>query len=128
VAPEKQEVIWEPLPGKIVVKVIGESEFLINRNGVTLFSAPSAAHPRTTGRVIAVYDPYRPGDGDTDLEPVVKKDDIVIFGRHSGIEVQYGRSEKVIILKEVEILTKVSLVNVPIEEVGVAPGQHDDVE
>jgi co-chaperonin GroES (HSP10) len=122
-----ERVEWEPLPGKIIAKVIGESEFLVNRNGVQLFSAPGAVYPRTTARVIAVYDPYTP-DGESSLEPIVKVDDIVIFGRHSGIEIQYGR-EKVIILKEVEILTKIKVLDdTPIEEVGVARGAHDDVE
>lgn len=122
-----KKVVWSPLPGKIVAQVIGESEYLINKNGVTLFAAPGAVYPRTTAKVIAVYDPYTP-NGDDRLESIVQVGDIVIFGRHSGIEIQYGR-EKVIVLKEVEILTKVSVTeDVPIEEVGVAAGAHDDVE
>jgi co-chaperonin GroES (HSP10) len=104
-----------PMPGKIVAQVIGEREVY----GKGLILRPSTIqNPRTTAKVIAVYEPFMVND--TETESYVKVDDIVIFGMHSGIMIEYGE-EKVIILREQEILTKIVVEDEKaIEEVGVA--------
>ena len=117
---------FEPMPGKIVVQAVGESEFLVNKGKAIIFANPAGQRPRTTGIVIAVPEPWRQGEDEPELVTFLQVGDKVIFGAHSGVDVQLGR-KKFIILREIEILTKV-VGEGDIQEVGVAPGQHDDVE
>jgi chaperonin GroES len=107
---------FRPMPGKIVVRTVGDSEFLDKSK--LIFAPATRTNPRTTGVIIAVYEPFMTGDVET--EAYLKVGDKVIFGMHSGIEIEYGR-EKVIILREAEILTIVELENEEdIEQIGVA--------
>lgn len=119
--------IFEPMPGKVVVQEIKSSEFLVNRDGVQIFSAGVGGRPRTTGVVVAVSEPWQQGEGEPMLETFLKPGDHVIFGAHSGVEVEYHR-KKVIILREIEILTKVRVKDEnDLAEIGVAAGANDDV-
>jgi co-chaperonin GroES (HSP10) len=113
-----------PMPGKIVAQVIGERE--VYGAGLILRS-PTVNNPRTTAKVIAVYEPFMVND--TETESYVKVDDIVIFGMHSGIMIEYGL-EKVIILREQEILTIIKVEDEEaVEEIGVArEGTFDDID
>ena len=98
-----KQVVWKPMPGKIVVKVLGETDR--SASGL-LFLPPNRDVPRTTGEVIAIYEPFTLDSGE-DAEystPFVKVGDVVIFGRFTGTEITF-RDEKVIVLKEADILT-----------------------
>jgi co-chaperonin GroES (HSP10) len=116
---------FKPMPGKIVVKTVGESEFL-DRSKL-IFAPATRANPRTTGVIIAVYEAFTIGEVET--EPFLKVGDKVIFGMHSGIEIEYGR-EKVVILREQEILTIVEVEeDADIEQIGVATNKaFDDID
>lgn len=124
----KGTVKWEPMPGKIVCRVIGDTETF---GGGKIFKPVTHRQPRTTAEVIAVYEPFLLDNANENSETsaYVEKGDIVIFGMHSGIEIEYG-DQKVIILREQEILTKVKLEN-PDDIEHVQPGvqsSFDDVE
>lgn len=93
---------FKPMPGKIVVEVIGDKEKL--GSGI-LFAPPTLHNPRTTGRVIAVYEPFTFGSDSQESEPFVQVGDIVLFGKFSGTEIELDR-KKWIVLKEADILTK----------------------
>lgn len=125
--PEKlSRVIWEPMPGKVAVKVLGERDTW--GKGGRIIRPATAVRPRTTAKVIAVYDAFIDYGDTEESKPFLSVGDIVVFGQHAGIEVEYG-NDKVIILREQEILTRVKLENPEdIGALGVAPGQLDDVE
>jgi co-chaperonin GroES (HSP10) len=122
-------VKWEPMPGKIICKVVGETSTFGNRG--IIFKPVTHKQLRTTAEVIAVYEPFLLDNANKESETsaYVEVGDIVIFGMHSGIEIEYG-ADKVIILREQEILTKVKLaVAEDISKIGVASeGSFDDVE
>jgi co-chaperonin GroES (HSP10) len=119
------KIRFEPAPGKIVAKVVGESEFL--DKGRLIIAPSTRANPRTTAIIIAIYEPFMSGEHET--KPFFDVGDKVIFGMHSGIEIEYGRNEKVIILREQEILTKVFADDEDLPEVGVASnGTFDDLD
>jgi co-chaperonin GroES (HSP10) len=97
------KVIFDPMPGKIVAKVRTTEQ----QSGIILLSDPRFSR---IAEVVAVYEPFnlhidRP---DEMTEAYVKVGDLVIFGQHSGTEVSVGR-DKVIVLKESEILTKIRM-------------------
>lgn len=120
------KVKFRPMPGKIVCQVVGET----GTYGSGLILKPATrVNPRTTAKIVAVYEPFLldPSNEDSQTESYLKVDDIVIFGLHSGIEVEYG-SEKVIILREQEILCIVEASAEAIAQTGVAPGAFDDLE
>lgn len=124
----KQElkVKFRPMPGKIVCQVVGERDTY----GSGLILKPATrVNPRTTAKIVAVYEPFLldPSNEDSETESYLKKGDTVIFGLHSGIEVEYG-SEKVIILREQEILCIVEASEDTIAQTGVAAGAFDDLE
>jgi co-chaperonin GroES (HSP10) len=98
-----QKVIFEPMPGKIVAKVRTTEQ----QSGLILLSDP--AHSRIA-EVVAVYEPFslHLDKPDEMTEAYVSVGDLVIFGRHNGTEVSVGR-DKVIVLKESEILTKIRM-------------------
>ena len=100
---EQEGVIWEPMPGNIVVEVIGDTE-RVGSLGI-IFAPANREVPRTTGKVIAIYEPFL-NDDNTESAPYVAVGDIVIFGRFTGTEISYDR-KKVVVLKEADILTKV---------------------
>lgn len=123
------EPIFEPMPGKVVVQEIKASEFLVDdpKSGVQIFAPSVGPQRRTTGVVVAVSEPWQQGEGEPMLETFLKVGDNVIFGPHSGVEVEYGR-KKVIILREIEILTKVRVEKESdLQGVGVAAGANDDL-
>lgn len=92
-----------PAPGKLLIQVKNPEE--INRSGLyltesTIKELQGGARP-TQGIVIAV--------GDDDMEePVcfVAVGDRVIIGKYSGIEMTFGRTQRVILLKHSDILAK----------------------
>lgn len=119
-------VTWEPMPGKVVCKVVGERE-TYGRTGL-IVRPPTAAQPRTTAEVVAVYDPFVDYGDTEETKSYVEVGDIVVFGKHSGVEVTYG-DQTVIVLREQEILTKVKLESPEdVAAMGVAPGAFDDLE
>lgn len=125
-APQPQlRAKFRPMPGKIVCKVIGERDTY----GAGLILKPATRiNPRTTAEVLFVYEPFLldPAN-DKETESYVKVGDKVIFGLHSGIEVEYG-NEKVIILREQEILCIVEASDDTIAVTGVAGGAFDDLD
>lgn len=123
-SPSKIEKIkFRPMPGKIACQVVGERDTY----GSGLIIKPATrVNPRTTAKVIAVYEAFMVNEKET--ESFVKVGDLVIFGMHSGIEVEYGQSEKVIILREQEILCIVEADDEEISKVGVAAGVFDDMD
>lgn len=104
---------FRPMPGKIVVVGIGDNERI--GSGV-LFAPQTLRVPRTTGRVIATYEPFLL-DEEKGIEssPYVKVGDIVVFGQFSGtaIELEQGM---VFILKEADILCMVDAEGDPEKE------------
>jgi co-chaperonin GroES (HSP10) len=110
------------MPGKIVAKVIGERG--VYGSGIILKPA-TVRNPRTTAEVIAVYEPFLVNNEET--EAYVQVGDKIIFGMHSGIEIEYG-TEKVIILREQEILTKVETDDVSDISVVSNTAGFDDLE
>lgn len=104
---------FRPMPGKIVVRVIGDNEMI--GSGI-LYGAPTREVPRTTGRVIAVYEPFLIGDNqDIESKPYVDVGDIVIFGQFTGTKVEVERTV-ILILKEHDILTIVDVDGDPEKE------------
>jgi co-chaperonin GroES (HSP10) len=98
-------VFYRPMPGKIVAKLRVQEQ----RSGLILLSDPANSR---IAEVIAVYEPFnlhldRP---DEMTEAYVQVGDLVIFGRHSGVEVSVGK-DRVVVLKESEILTKIEIVD-----------------
>lgn len=93
-----------PMPGNVVVEVLG-SEERIGELGI-IFAPQSMKIPRTTGRVVAVYEPFMVGDKDEEIESVLKVGDIVLFSQFSGTAVTMKRA-KYVIMSEKEILCKV---------------------
>ena len=104
-----QQIEFKPMPGKVVVEVIGDSEFL--GTSKLIIAPASSENPRTTGRVIAIYEPFMIGDNlDIESSPYVNKGDIIIFGRFTGTDITMGRErKKVIVLKETDILCVVKI-------------------
>lgn len=113
------EVVWEPMPGKIVVEV-DKNE--ITRGGLILLRDPTNSR---IGRVKAIYEPFNLhlDKPDEMTEAYVKVGDIVVFGRHSGVEVTVERTT-VIILKEAELLTKVRVDEIDQRSEGQPHTQH----
>jgi co-chaperonin GroES (HSP10) len=124
---EQIKPTFKPMPGKIVARVVGERDTY----GSGLILKPATrVNPRTTAEVVAVYEPFLLDNSNPESETssYVQVGDIIIFGLHSGIEIEYGE-EKVIILREQEILTKV-IVQKPedISRIGVEMPDHSDLD
>ena len=100
---EKVVKQWLPMPNKVVVKVV-EDKTTWDRAG-RIIKPDTIAQPRTTALVIAVYEPFVDSQ-DNEVGSYVQVGDYVVFGKHGGIELAFGE-EKVVVLWEKEILTKV---------------------
>jgi co-chaperonin GroES (HSP10) len=98
-------VLYKPMPGKIVAKLRVEEQ----RSGLILLSDPANSR---IAEVIAVYEPFNLhlDQPDQMTEAYVQVGDLVIFGRHNGVEVSVGR-DRVVVLKESEILTKIEVID-----------------
>lgn len=96
-------VTFRPMPGKIVVKVIGDNEKI---GSGLLFAAATREIPRTTGRVMAVYEPFLVNNEET--QSYLKPGDLVIFGMFTGTKVEIDRAT-VLVIKEHDILTIVEV-------------------
>lgn len=122
---KNSKIVWKPMPNRIVVKKVGERE-TFDKAGL-IFRPVTHAQPRTTGEVLAVYEPFV-DEQDKEVGSYLQVGDIVIFGKHGGIEIEYG-SEVVICLAEREILTKVEFEDPSdVEQLELAPGFADDIE
>lgn len=121
--PPLNKIKFRPMPGKIACQIVGERD---TYGGGLLIKPPTQRNPRTTAKVIAVYEPFLVNE--TETESYVKVGDIVIFGQHGGIAVEYGSAEPVIILREQEILCIVEADEDTLASTGVAPGKFDDLE
>jgi co-chaperonin GroES (HSP10) len=120
---QNKQITWEPMPGKIVVKVVEERDHF--RSGGIIVKPPTVQQPRTTGRVVAVYEPFTDVNDSQETTAFVEVGDLVIFGKHSGIELEFG-DERVVCIRESEILTKVVLSDPEdASKVGVAAGKFD---
>jgi co-chaperonin GroES (HSP10) len=109
------EVVYEPMPGKIVAKLRVEEQ----RSGLILLSDPANSR---VAEVVAVYEPFQYHLDNPDApmtEAYVKVGDLVIFGRHNGVEITVGR-DRLMVLKETEILTKIRVIN--LDEIVVTEG------
>lgn len=118
----KAKIVWKPLPGKIIAKKIENDRETFAKGGMIIRPATSV-QPRTTAEVLAVFETYLETDGQ-EYEPYCKVGDIVIFGKHGGIEIQFG-DETVICLRETEILTRVE-VDDP-TQISLVPGEFDSL-
>lgn len=107
-----KRLVLEPMPGKIAVRV--DKNEMETDAGLILLRDP---HNSRIGEVVAIYEPFQLhlDKPDEDLtEAYVKVGDMVVFGKHNGVEVQLnvgGIRSSCIILKESEILTKVKVVD-----------------
>jgi co-chaperonin GroES (HSP10) len=95
-----KRIRFVPPSGKIAVTPLNGEK--LTESGLWLPGGQRA----TFGEVLAVYAPFRFPDEEEETHPFYRVGDKVIFGTHSGVEVQYEKT-KAIILKENEILTKV---------------------
>lgn len=120
---KKEGVVWKPMPGKVIVKKIENDRETFQKGGKIIRPATSV-QPRTTGEVIAVFDPYTETDGH-EFEPICQPGDIVIFGKNGGIEIGFGE-ETIICLRETEILTRVEISDPT--TVSVVPGEFDSLD
>lgn len=94
-------VTFRPTPGRVVVKVLGDNTKIA---GGLLFAPDTARMPRTTGRVIATYEPYV--ENGVEFEPFVNPGDIVLFGEFTGTKVSmHDIRDTIIVLKEDNILS-----------------------
>lgn len=97
----RSEPRFVPMPGKVVVEKMEARTY--GRHIVL----PQTAFGRTTmGRIVVAYTSFKYPGEDFDTEPMLKEGDIVLFGPHSGVEVEI-EGKHWIILKEMEVLTKV---------------------
>lgn len=103
------DIAFRPMPGKIAVRV--DKDTLLTSGGLFLLRDPNNSR---VGEVVAIYDPFKLDVDDEEMtEPYVSVGDIVVFGKHNGVEVMVqigGNRASCIILKETEILTKVELI------------------
>lgn len=94
-----------PGPGKLLVQVKKAEE--INRSGLWLsdkaINELQGGMRPTQGIVVACGD-----DDDSQDVPFAGLGDKVVFGKYSGVEMSYGRGERVILLKQSDILAKYS--------------------
>lgn len=91
------DILWEPMPGKVVVRLLQEQEFSQH-----IVVPPQYQSVKILGQVIALGDDEAEGD-----DYPLKIGDTVAFGANSGIKLRIDRDE-VLVLKTAEILTKVS--------------------
>jgi co-chaperonin GroES (HSP10) len=119
------DVIFEPMPGKVVAEVIGDDEYLDEKK--LLLRPQTMKIPRTTAKVIAIYEPFLLDNGQ-ESKPYVEVGDIIIFGVMSGTSIKMGE-RMVVVIRETEILTKIkNATAAQIEQTGVARGEFDDLE
>lgn len=93
------DVNLEPMPGKVIIRLDTS-----DRQVGGLWLMRSAR--QSIGQIVAIYDEFDDPDTDAHVEPFLRLEDWVIFGQHSGVEVDFNR-EKYIILREAEILCRV---------------------
>jgi co-chaperonin GroES (HSP10) len=123
---ELEDIIFEPMPGKVVAEVIGDDEFFDDSR--LLIRPQTIKIPRTTARVIAIYEPFLLDDGVTESKPYVAVGDLIIFGVMSGTSIKLGNKQCVVI-RETEILTKFrNATKAQIDTAGVVRGEFDDLD
>lgn len=93
------DVNLEPMPGKVIVRLDTSDKQV---GGLWLMRSAR----QSIGQIVAVYDDFDDPDTDAHVAPFLQLEDWVIFGQHSGVEVDFNR-EKYIILRESEILCRV---------------------
>lgn len=114
--------VLEPAPGKIVVK---PDPPMSSSVGLVIVTDRRG----TVGEVVAVYEPFiKPEEAaeGTETTAFYVVGDRVIFGPHSGVEVTIDR-EKFVVLREMEILTKIIEQEEP-ATVAAGGSEHDDLE
>ena len=113
---------WKPMPGKVVVEILPPKE----RTGGKIILLETTREESNMGTVIAV-----PEDAVVDgtlMQPFVAVGDIIVFGKYAGTSVVNGenRDQKLVIMREVDILTIVEA-DAPITEAPAIPtGEYDD--
>lgn len=89
----------KPTPGKIVVKIMKAAS--MTQSG-RLVLPDTVQEAPTQGRVIESYDAYTDIAGDR-VEPLIKKGDIVVFGKYTGSRISIERNTFVI-MRETDVL------------------------
>lgn len=105
--PVAKQVEFEPMPGRVVVKVF-DAEERVGTLGILY--APPQELAKTTGRVIAIPEARETPDGE--WSSMFAVGDIVVFGTNVGTVVTYNR-ETVVVLKEESILCKLHVEDLP---------------
>jgi chaperonin GroES len=93
------DVNLEPMPGKVIIRLDTSDKQV---GGLWLMRSAR----QSIGQIVAIYNDFDDPDTDAHIAPFLHLRDWVIFGQHSGVEVDFNR-EKYIILRESEILCRV---------------------
>ena len=115
-----EELIWEPMPGKVVIAIQGIDEKQVGH----IILMGKKAEEMNVGTVVAV-----PADAVVDgqqIAPYVQVGQRVVFGKYAGTElsVSNDRTTRYVVMREVDILTIVRS-SAEVEE--VPPGPEIDV-
>lgn len=126
------KVRFEPMPGKVVVRLIEEGNSVhLKESGLYLVSRTAGVDQANYGMVEETYEAFiDPADG-AETEPFLKKGDHILFGKFSGITLRVG-NERFLALRESEVLTKIIFEEeddpgVPVEAAGLLPADYDVV-
>ena len=84
----------QPLADRVLIRPIAAEE--VTASGIII--PDSAKEKPLKGTVLAA------GTGTKDEEMVVKEGDVVLYGKYAGTEVDLGASDKVLIMRQNEIL------------------------
>lgn len=96
-----EELRFIPMPGKVVVEKLESGTY-----GRHIILPMSAMGRTTMGRVVEAYTSFKYPGEEHETKPMLNPGDVVLFGPHSGVEVEI-EGKRWIILKEMEVLTKV---------------------
>lgn len=113
---------FRPLPGKVVVELLDRAT---ERGGIIL---PTTAQiPATQGVVRYIFEEAEV-DGQ-DITPIVKVGDYVLFGQFAGssITLDGERNKKLVVLREVDLLTIIDYEEPPTILPAEPAGDVDDV-
>ncbi len=121
---EELQLVFEPMPGKVAVEIDTKPDERITKAGLILPSIRE--QPSTQGRVIAIFEEAEIEGHE--MVPFVKIGDIVLFGKYTGTEIRVGRDRRIIILREVDILTKVTTKSAVVPELEVGVDINPNIE
>lgn len=93
------KVNLRPLGDRVVIEPLEEEE--VTPTGIVL--PETAKEKPQKGKVIAVGPGRRDDEGNL-IPPEVKPDEVILFAKYAGTEVKLGTDEKVLVLRESDIL------------------------